>query len=94
MARAPLSGKGRLAWGLVVLLAIVHYDFWYWGDETAVFGFIPIGLFFHALISLAAGCVWAMVVAWAWPSWIEAWAAGDVGSAADGDPAGDPRGGE
>lgn len=64
----------KLAWGLVVVLAIVHYDFWWWGDRTLVFGFLPIGLAFHALFSLVAGGVWALVVMFAWPSRVEAWA--------------------
>ena len=63
-----------LLWGLVVVLAIVHYDFWWWEDSTLVFGFMPIGLFFHALISLAAGIVWFAMTRWGWPEWVEDWA--------------------
>ena len=66
--------KGRLAWGLVVVLAILHHDFWYWGDGSLVFGFMPIGLFYQALISVAAGIAWALVVTYAWPTWVEEWA--------------------
>jgi hypothetical protein len=66
--------KGRLAWGLVIVLAILHYDFWYWADDSLVFGFMPIGLFYQALISLAAGIAWALVTAYAWPTWVENWA--------------------
>jgi len=66
--------KGRLAWSLVVVLAILHHDFWNWADDSLVLGFMPIGLFYQALISLAAGLVWALVAAYAWPTWVEAWA--------------------
>ncbi len=66
--------KGRLAWGLVVVLAILHYDFWYWADSSLVLGFMPIGLFYQALISVAAGIVWALVAWFAWPTWVEEWA--------------------
>jgi hypothetical protein len=66
--------KGRLAWGLVAVLAILHYDFWYWGDGSLVLGFIPIGLFYQALISVAAGIAWALVATYAWPTWVEEWA--------------------
>jgi hypothetical protein len=69
------SNRGRIAWGLVVLLAILHYDFWYWDDETLVFGFVPIGLAFHAVFSLAAAGVWALVMLWSWPTHVEKWAA-------------------
>ena len=40
--------RARLAWGLVAVIAILHYDFWFWDDRTLVFGFVPIGLFFQA----------------------------------------------
>ena len=40
-----------LIWGLVVLLIILHQDNWLWNDTTLVFGFMPIGLVYHARIS-------------------------------------------
>ena len=69
----------RFVWGLVVILAILHYDFWYWDDRTLVAGFMPVGLWFQALISVAAGCAWALVVKYAWPKHIEEWADGERG---------------
>lgn len=48
----------RLVWILVMMLVILHQDFWFWESETLVFGFMPIGLFYHACISIAAGIVW------------------------------------
>ena len=64
----------RFVWGLVLALAILHYDFWYWDDRTLVFGFMPIGLAYHAGFSLVAGLVWFLAVRFAWPSDLEAWA--------------------
>ena len=64
----------RVAWGLVIALGILHYDFWYWDDRSLVFGFLPIGLAFHAALSVAAAITWALVVKFAWPAHIEAWA--------------------
>lgn len=64
----------RVAWGLVILLVVIRYDFWNWDDPTLVFGFLPIGLAYHAGFSLAAAGVWALVVAFAWPERVEAWA--------------------
>ncbi|MFN3242656.1 MAG: hypothetical protein ACE37K_14225 [Planctomycetota bacterium] len=69
-----LSSGGKFAWGLVVLLAILHYDFWFWGDRSVAFGFLPVGLLFQALISLGAAIAWALVVRFAWPTHIEEWA--------------------
>jgi hypothetical protein len=65
----------RLAWGLVIALAILHQDFWLWDDRRLVFGWLPIGLGYHVLLSLAAGVAWALVCRFAWPEHIEAWAA-------------------
>ena len=69
-----LSGSGKLAWALVALLAVLHYDFWNWGDRSVVFGFLPVGLLFQALISLGAAVAWALVVRCAWPTHVEEWA--------------------
>ena len=79
VARSELSvrGKRRLIAFLVVLLVILHYDFWFWGDRTLVFGFMPIGLFYQALISIAAAVAWWIVVRFAWPIHVEEWAKGD-----------------
>lgn len=63
-----------LVWGLVVILFIAHYDFWYWSDTSIVFGFMPIGLFYHAWISIFAAIIWALAVKYAWPSELEEWA--------------------
>lgn len=56
------------------MLAILHQDFWFWPDRTLVLGFMPIGLAYHTLFSLLAGCMWAWVVKVAWPTGLEAWA--------------------
>lgn len=63
-----------IVWVLVVVLAIVHFDFWFWDDRTLLFGFLPIGLGYHAAFSLACGLVWLMAVKFAWPKEVEAWA--------------------
>lgn len=76
-----MSFAGRMAWAFVALLAVLHYDFWNWSDRTLVFGFMPIGLFFQALISIGAAAAWALVVKFAWPAHIEEWAEQDDGAA-------------
>jgi hypothetical protein len=59
----------RLVYGLIVLLAIVHQDSWWWDDsETLVFGFIPIGLAYHAGVSVAAATLWGLAVVYCWPA--------------------------
>lgn len=64
----------RVAWGLVVVLGILHYDFWLWSDRSLVLGILPVGLAYHMMISIAAGLVWALVIRCAWPERVEEWA--------------------
>ena len=40
---------------------------------SLLFGFLPIGLAYHALFSVACGVVWALAVRFAWPAELEAW---------------------
>ena len=61
-------------YALIVLMAIIHQDFWWWDNKTLVFGFMPLGLFYQALFSCLAAGGWAMAIKWAWPSDIEEWA--------------------
>jgi len=56
---------------LVVILAILHQDFWFWDDARLVFGFMPVGLAYHALYSLLAAGIWALAVKFAWPENLE-----------------------
>jgi hypothetical protein len=57
---------------LVLLFCAAHQDFWFWRTaRPLVFGFLPIGLFYHACYSLAAaGLIW-LLVRFAWPSHLE-----------------------
>ncbi len=69
-------GRGRWMWGVVAVFAALHYDFWFWGDRTLWFGFLPAGLGYHAFYSIGAGCLWALFIRVAWPEHLEAWAHG------------------
>jgi hypothetical protein len=62
------TGTGPLVIaGLVLLLLILHQDNWFWTDGTLVFGFVPIGLVWHAGISIAAAGTWLLATKIAWP---------------------------
>ena len=56
----------------VVLLYLLHQDFWLWREaRPLVFGFLPVGLFYHAAFTVAsAGALW-LLVKFAWPSHLE-----------------------
>jgi hypothetical protein len=63
--------KGALA-AAVVLLYVLHQDVWFWRSaRPLVFGFLPIGLFYHACFSIAASLLMWLLVACAWPSRLE-----------------------
>ena len=56
----------------VVALYLLHQDFWFWRTaRPLVFGFIPIGLFYHACFAVAASLLMWLLVAHAWPSRLE-----------------------
>lgn len=54
-------------WVLILGLVVLHQDFWFWNDATVVGGLMPIGLVYHACLSVAASLVWLIAVRFAWP---------------------------
>ena len=61
-----------LAAAAVALLYLLHQDVWFWREaRPLVFGFLPIGLFYHAIFTLAASGVMWLLVRVAWPSHLE-----------------------
>jgi hypothetical protein len=50
------------------IVYVLHQDFWFWRDaHPLVFGFLPIGLFYHAAYTVASSLVlWALLPA-LWP---------------------------
>ena len=56
----------------VVVFYGLHQDFWFWRQaDPLILGFIPIGLFYHALYSIAvAGLMW-LLVRYCWPVHLE-----------------------
>jgi uncharacterized protein DUF3311 len=57
----------------VVVLYFLHQDFWFWRTAyPLVFGFVPIGLFYHGCFSVAASLVMWLLVKFAWPTHLEA----------------------
>ncbi len=53
---------------LVTGVYLLHQDGWNWNRaEPLVFGFVPIGLAYHAAYSLVAALLMAVLVRFAWP---------------------------
>lgn len=60
-----------VVWGIIVLLILGHQDIWYWSDKTLVWGFMPIGLLYHAGISVTAAFTWYLATIFCWPADLE-----------------------
>ncbi len=57
---------------LVIVVYLLHQDFWNWNKTDLVFGFLPIGLAYHAGYSVLAAITMAVLVKFAWPKHLEA----------------------
>ena len=57
---------------LVIAVFLVHQDFWNWKNaEPFVFGFLPVGLAYHAGYAVLAAIMMALLVKFAWPNDLE-----------------------
>ena len=53
---------------IVVAVYLLHQDVWFWRTaRPLVFGFLPIGLFYHAVFCLLCSVVMVLLVKFAWP---------------------------
>jgi hypothetical protein len=53
-------------------LYVLHQDFWFWRTaRPLVFGFIPVGLFYHACFAVASALLMWLLVRFAWPAHLE-----------------------
>ena len=55
----------------VAALYILHQDIWFWRSSHLVFGFVPVGLFYHGVFAIAAALLMWLLVNYAWPSHLE-----------------------
>jgi hypothetical protein len=57
---------------LTALVYVLHQDIWFWREARPfVFGFLPIGLFYHAAFTLASSGLLLLLVRFAWPGHLE-----------------------
>lgn len=63
----------RLAWFmLLATVYILHQDFWFWREaRPLVFGFLPIGLAYHAVYCLAVAALMWGLARTAWPAHLD-----------------------
>ena len=69
---APTRRKSLLLFLLIAAVYVLHQDFWNWRvADPLVFGFLPIGLAYHAGYSVLAALMMAILVKAAWPKHLE-----------------------
>ncbi|MCA9258140.1 MAG: DUF3311 domain-containing protein [Planctomycetales bacterium] len=73
----------RFVWFLVVVLIVLHQDFWLWDDGRLVAGFMPIGLFYHVCLSCATAAVWLAATRYCWPDDLQSDRAGSIAARDD-----------
>ena len=64
--------KKLLLFLLIVAVYVLHQDLWNWRQsDPLIFGFLPIGLAYHAAYAVAASVLMAVLVKTAWPGHLE-----------------------
>jgi len=63
---------------LIIAVYVLHQDFWNWKRaDPLVFGFLPVGLAYHAGYSILAAILMAVLMNFAWPKHLENVSASD-----------------
>jgi hypothetical protein len=64
-----------MKWFLLIVtiaLIVLHQDWWNWKTvDPRWFGFLPVGLWYHAVYCVAAAVLLWMFVAFTWPRHLE-----------------------
>jgi hypothetical protein len=61
-----------VAFLLVFTFYVIHQDIWFWRTaRPLVLGFVPIGLFYHAVFTAACAMLLQLLVTIAWPAHLE-----------------------
>ena len=56
---------------LIAAVYVLHQDNWNWKSTDLVFGFLPVGLAYHAGYSILTAILMAVLVKFAWPNELE-----------------------
>jgi hypothetical protein len=64
--------KKFLLFLLVLLVYVAHQDVWNWHKaDPMIFGFLPIGLAYHAGYAIVCSVLMAILVKTVWPKYLE-----------------------
>lgn len=65
----------KMFWFFFLLMLFLHQDFWNWSSQNPSLLGIPVGLFYHAIFSIACSLLgaWAVIRAWSeqWEKYAE-----------------------
>ena len=57
---------------LILAVFLLHQDFWNWRKSAPLmFGFLPVGLAYHAAYSILSAGLMAVLVKFAWPKHLD-----------------------
>jgi hypothetical protein len=57
---------------ILIALYVLHQDIWFWRDvRPLVFGFLPVGLFYHAAYTVLIALVLLWLLPALWPAELE-----------------------
>ena len=57
---------------VTLIVYALHQDFWFWRSaRPLVFGFLPVGLFYHAAYTMASAALLWLIVWRHWPAHLE-----------------------
>lgn len=54
----------------MLVLFVLHQDFWLKDNATLVLGIVPIGLAYHMVFTAVAALAWLVIVRFAWPKYL------------------------
>lgn len=60
--------KSIYLWIPVIVLLILHQDYWQWDRNELVYGFLPYTLAYNMGISLGTAALWIIVCTFMWPT--------------------------
>ena len=64
--------KKFLLFVLILAVYVAHQDWWNWNEsQPLVFGFLPIGVAYHAGFAIICALLMALLVKTAWPKHLE-----------------------
>ena len=50
------------------VMLVLHQDTWFWDDQSLIFGFMPVGLAYHAAFSICCAILGGLAIKHIWPT--------------------------